>query len=79
MPASVSLYRKTSASVSYSVNAYPVILYLGGATEDTNGNYSILVGQGCSVGLSGVPSALLNNTANPPAYKWTVTGTTFGG
>jgi hypothetical protein len=77
--ASVSPYEQASASVSYAVTAYPVTLYLGGATEDTNGNYSILVGQGCSAGLSGIPSALLNNAANPPTYKWSIKGTTFQG
>ena len=35
------------------------------------------MGQHCTASLSGIPSALLNNTANPPIYQWGVTGTTF--
>ena len=67
----------TSAYVSYAAAIYPVFVNPGGAIKDSSGNYNILVGQSCSASLSGIPAALLNNTANPPTYQWSVSGTTF--
>ena len=68
---------QASFTITYSATATPVTINLGGATPDSSGNYNILVGQGCRASISGIPSALLNNTANPPVYAWSVHGTTF--
>ena len=68
-----------SATVKYSASVSPVTLDLAGTTPDSNGNLNILVGQGCPAKLVGIPSDLLNNTAHPPTYSWTISGTTFQG
>ena len=70
-------YADVWAEVSYSAAAFPVIVSLGGTTSDASNNQNILVGQGCTASLSGIPAALLNNTANPPTYQWSVSGSTF--
>ncbi len=70
-------YGSYSSTVSWSVSVSPVTISPGGAIQDSSGGYNILVGQGCGVGLSGIPSTLRNNTANPPTYQWSVSGATF--
>jgi hypothetical protein len=64
------------ASVSYQVQAFPVIVTpsgsLGGAIKDSSGSYNILVGQYCAASLVGIP---LNCTVSN--YQWGVTGPTF--
>lgn len=60
-----------------AINTYPVTINLTGTTPDSSGNQNILVGQGCTASVSGIPDALLNNTAHPPVYNWSVGGTTF--
>ncbi len=66
-----------SAGVTYKAAAFPVTITLTGTTPDASGNPNILVGQGCTASLSGIPSDLLNNTAHPPTYAWSVSGNTF--
>jgi hypothetical protein len=72
--ASVSPYEQASASVSYTVNAYPVTVIPSGAILGGTGNWNILVGQNCIPYLSipGLPSAI---TVGWPT--WTVSGDTF--
>ena len=60
-----------SANVNYSASVSPVVINPEGTTPDSSGNPNILVGQGYTAGLSGIPSALSNNTASPPTYSWT--------
>ena len=67
----------TGVTVGYTASISPVFVIPGGAIQDSSGNYNILVGQGCTSSLTGIPSALLNNSANPPTYKWSVSGITF--
>jgi len=57
---------------SYQANIFPVTLNLVGATKDSSGNYNILVGQGCTASLSGIPAGCTVSN-----YQWSVTGTTF--
>ncbi|MGI4789482.1 MAG: hypothetical protein ACRYFS_11605 [Janthinobacterium lividum] len=68
---------KIYVHIAYNATVYPVTLSLGGTTPDANGGLNILIGQHCSSSLNGIPSALLNNTANPPTYAWSVSGSTF--
>ena len=60
------------ASVSYSASASPVTINLTGAKQDSSGKWDILVGQGCSASLAGIPS---NCTTS--GWQWNVGGTTF--
>lgn len=46
---------------------------LDGTTPDSSGNLNILVGQGCTASLVGIPSNLLPYTT----YSWTIPGITF--
>ena len=64
-------------NVTYSALTYPLTISLSGTTKDSSGNLNILVGQGCTASLVGIPDILLNNTAHPPTYSWNVPGTTF--
>ena len=57
---------------SYQASIFPVTLNLVGATKDSSGNYNILVGQGCTASLSGIPAGCTVSN-----YQWSVTGTTF--
>jgi len=66
-----------SAYVGYVASVSSVTINLVGTTPDGSGNLNILVGQGCTASLVGIPSTLLNNTAHPPTYSWTVSGTKF--
>lgn len=68
-------YAAVAASVGYVATAYPVTITPYGATPDGHGGWAILVGQHCSPALIGIPDALLNNTAHPPVYQWSVSGT----
>ncbi len=52
--------------VSFTV--YPVTMDLAGTTPDSSGNLNILVGQGCTASLSGIPADLLPYTT----YAWSV-------
>ncbi len=67
----------SESRLSYTASIFPVTINPFGATSDGNGGWVIMIGQHCSASLSGIPSALLNNTANPPKYQWSVSGTTF--
>ena len=69
--------RWPGGQTSVSYRAYPVNISLSGTTPDSSGNLNILVGQGCTASLVGIPSDLLNNTDHPPTYSWTVSGTRF--
>ncbi len=60
-------------TITYSATASPVTINLGGAIKDSSGNYNILVGQGCTASLSGIPSG----TGWRTTYSWSVSGTTF--
>jgi len=60
-------------SLGYSANVYPVTINLNGATKDSSGNYNILVGQGCTASISGIPSG----TGWTTTYSWSVSGPTF--
>ena len=50
----------------------PVLVNLGGTTQDTVGNEYIPIGQHCTSSLSGIPSGFTVSN-----YVWGVTGTTF--
>ncbi len=65
-------YAAVAASVGYVATAYPVTINLNGATKDSSGNYNILVGQGCTASLAGIPSG-----CTVSSYSWSVSGTTF--
>jgi hypothetical protein len=58
--------------VDYSATPYPITIGVNGAVQDTSGNWDILVGQGCTSSLQGVPG---NCTVSN--YVWTVSGTTL--
>ena len=59
-----------NAFVGYTATLSVATMNLDGAILDSNGNYNILVGQGCGVS---VPALSASNTT----YSWTVSGTTF--
>ena len=61
-----------SLTITYAASGFPISISLGGATKDSNGNYNILVGQGCTASLSGIPSDCTVSN-----YQWSVSGTTF--
>ncbi len=61
-----------TVNVSYTASATPVTISLAGTIKDSSGNLNILVGQGCTASLVGVPS---NCTVSN--YNWTIPGTTF--
>lgn len=71
----------SSSSVSYSATITPVVITLGGTLTDSNGspvldssgNQQILVGQGCTARLSGIPTG----TGWSATYQWSVSGTTL--
>jgi len=60
------------AFLSYKTAVFPVTVSLGGTTKDSSGNYSILIGQGCTASLSGIPSGCTVSN-----YQWSVSGNTF--
>ena len=70
-----------SGFVSYAVAVSPVTLNLTGPLRDKSGqpvldgsgNQQILVGQGCTASLSGIPTG----TGWKTTYAWSVSGTTF--
>ncbi len=66
----------TNCTVWYTINAYPVTINLTGTKKDSSGNQNILVGQGCTARVDGIPDALLNNTPHP-AYNWSISDNTF--
>ena len=70
-------YEYCTMQYTYTATAFPVTMSLAGTTPDASGNLNILVGQGCTASLVGIPDDLANNTANPPTYSWTVSGSTF--
>ena len=59
------------SAVSYSCTAYPITISLTGTTPDSSGNQNILVGQGCTAVVSGIPSGFT------VLYNWSVSGTTY--
>jgi hypothetical protein len=73
-----------SASCSAGVGATTIVVstptvILTGTTLDSSNALDILIGQGCTSSLAGIPSALLTDppAAATPTYSWGVTGTTF--
>ena len=68
---------QAGCTITYSATISPVTINPFGATSDGKGGWDILVGQHFSPSLAGIPDALLNNTAHPPVYQWSVSGTTF--
>ena len=60
-------------SLNYSTLIYSPSITLTGTTPDANGNPNILVGQGCTAKLSGIPGG----TGWTTAYNWSVSGTKF--
>ncbi len=73
----VGYYAAGAANAAYKATAYPITISLTGPIPDSSGNQNILVGQGCTASVSGIPADLLNNTAHPPVYNWSVSGNTF--
>lgn len=73
-------YAAVAASVGYVATAYPITINLGGTLTNSNGqpvldssgNQQILVGQGCTASLAGIPSGCAVSN-----YSWSVSGTTF--
>ena len=59
--------------LSCGASVYPITLILAGMTKDSSGNDNILIGQGCTASLSGIPSNLLPYVT----YNWSVSGITF--
>ena len=55
----------SSASVSYQVQAFPVVVSLGGTIKDSNNQDNILIGQECSATLSAGPFSLSGFQWNP--------------
>ena len=68
---------QANCTITYTATATPITINPFGATSDGKGGWDILVGQHFSPSLAGIPDALLNNTAHPPVYQWSVSGTTF--
>ena len=64
---------KGSSGVYYMASASPVLIKLSGPTPDSSGNLHILIGQGCTASLSGIPSG----TGWKTTYAWSISGTTF--
>ncbi len=60
------------ASVAYSSSVSPVTITLSGTVQDSSGGYDILIGQGGTASLAGIPS---NCTVSN--YQWSVGGTRF--
>ena len=73
----VGYYAAGAANAAYKATALPITINLTGTTPDSSGNQNILVGQGCTASVSGIPPDLLNNTTHPPVYNWSISGTTF--
>ena len=71
--AGVSSSYSTNASVSYTASISPVTISLGGTTKDNSGGDNILVGQGCTAKINGIPSGDGWKTT----YAWSVSGITF--
>lgn len=65
---------EAGAAVTFSVTPYPVTINLAGVTPDTNYQPNILIGQGCTASIAGIPTALMNTG---PTCQWKVLGTTF--
>ncbi len=69
----------SAASVfGYNADVFPVVLGLGGATQDSSGNLDILVGQRCTPSLSigeSIDSRTFTGTLSN--FQWSATGTTF--
>jgi len=61
-----------TVNVSYTASATPVTINLAGTIKDSSGNLNILVGQGCTASLVGIPSSCTVSN-----YNWTIPGTTF--
>ena len=62
-----------SAGVFDTVSYSPVTLQLVGPFTDGSGGQDILIGQGCTASIQGIPQALLPYTT----YSWSVSGPTF--
>ena len=59
-------------TVSCTATISPVTINLTGPIQDSTGYYNILVGQGCTASLSGIPSGCTVSN-----YSWSVSGTTL--
>jgi hypothetical protein len=59
--------------VDYSAVPIPITISLGGAVQDSSGNWDILVGQQCTASVNGLPSGYI------VTENWTVSGKTFTG
>ena len=59
--------------VAYTATATPVTINLTGTTPDASGNANILVGQGCTASISGLPAG----TGWKTTYQWSANGQTF--
>ena len=70
--ATFSTYTKGVLNASASASPTSVIITPGGAVQDSSYNYDILVGQGCTSSLSGIPSGCTVSN-----YQWSVSGITF--
>ncbi len=65
-----------SGNFNLTVTAFPVTINLAGTTPDASGNLNILVGQGCTASLSGLP-AFATAPGNTTTYLWLNNGVTF--
>jgi len=73
MPANSALpLMDASAFVSLAVAGNSLTTNPGNAVLDSSGHYNILVGQGCTASLSGIPANSTNIT-----YNWNISGSTF--
>jgi hypothetical protein len=61
-----------NAYVGYVAAAFPVTVSFAGTTLDSSHKDNILVGQGCTASLAGVPT-----TCKVSGWQWTVGGNTF--
>ena len=61
------------STVRYSSSVTSVALSLNGPTKDASGNLNILVGQGCTASLPGLPIP----SGSTVTYQWTISGNKF--
>ena len=62
-----------SSGVQYTATASPISISIPAAVHDFTGGSNVLIGQGCTSSLAGIPSALLTGAT----YAWAVSGNTF--
>ena len=66
----------TGVTVGYTASISPVFVIPTGAIQDSSGNYNILVGQGCTSSLTGIPS-FTAASGGTVTYSWSVSGITL--